>query len=202
MAGQHSKKNRRAKGKARRRAAFGLGGSASAFLALGLGPLASAPPAHADGLDAIIDPVINSILSSVTSFDALLGIDPTTGLDLATSFDALLGIDPTTGLDLALPSADVASAVPSGWEALFGDFSNPAGDVGTAASATDSATSTFWQGLEQYWINSSFGQQVDTSLNSWFAQVDPAASSASGALWVYLQRRRRYRRWLADRGRW
>ncbi len=196
MAGKRSgKKNRRtANGKARRRATLGLGGCAGAFLAFGLTPLASVPPAHADGLDAIIDPVINSILSSVTSFDALLGIDPTTGLDLATSFDALLGIDPTTGLDLALPSADVASAVPSGWEALFGDFSNPAGDVGTAASATDSATSTFWQGLEQSWINSSFGSQVDTSLNSWFDQVDPAAILGLGRVWVYLQRRRRYRR--------
>ena len=76
MAGRHSKKSRRAaKGKARR-AAFGLSGGAGAFLAFGLTPLASVPPAHADGLDAIIDPILNSILSSVTSFDALLGIDP------------------------------------------------------------------------------------------------------------------------------
>src|SRR5437660_2633497 len=98
MAGQHSKKNRRSgRAKARRRA-LGLGSGAGAFLTLGLGPLAGAPPAHADGLDVIIDPIINSILSSVTSFDALLGIDPTAGLDLGS---------------LALPAAaDAATAAP------------------------------------------------------------------------------------------
>ena len=161
MAGQHSKKNRRAaKGAKARGRALGLGGSAGAFLAFGLSPLAglaSAPPAHADGLDVIIDPIINSILSSVTSFDALLGIDP------------------TTGLDLALPATDAAAATPSGWEALFGDLTNPVSDAGSAASTTDTASSTFLQGLEQSWINSSFGSQIDTSLNSYFDQVDPAA---------------------------
>src|SRR6202020_519558 len=157
MAGKHSgKKNRQSgKGKARRGAALGLGGSAGAFLAFGLTPLASIPPAHADGLDAIIDPILNSILGSVTSFDTLLGIDPSS-----------LG--------------DVATVAPSGWEGLFGDVTNPVSDVGTAASATDSS-SAFWQGLEQDWINSSFGQQIDSGLNSWYDQVDPAASSASGA---------------------
>src|ERR1700722_395661 len=164
MAGKHSgKKNRQSgKGKARRGAALGLGGSAGAFLAFGLTPLASIPPAHADGLDAIIDPILNSILSSVTSFDTLLGIDPSS-----------LG-------DLALPVTDVASVAPSGWESLFGDFTNPVSDVGTAASATDSS-SAFWQGLEQDWINSSFGQQIDSGLNSWFDQVAPAASAVGGA---------------------
>src|ERR1700735_5782325 len=116
MAGRHtSKKNQRSAKKTRGRA-LGLGGSAGAFLAFGLTPLASVPPAHADGLDAIIDPIFNSILSSVTSFDALLGIDPSS-----------LG-------DLALPATDVASVAPSGWESLFGDFTNPVSDVGTAAS--------------------------------------------------------------------
>src|ERR1700744_3724030 len=167
MAGKHSgKKNRQSgKGKARRRA-LGLGGSAGAFLAFGLTPLAglaSAPAAHADGLDAIIDPILNSILGSVTSFDTLLGIDPSS-----------LG--------------DVATVAPSGWEGLFGDFTSPVSDAGTAASVGDSSSSTFLQGLEQGWINSSFGQQVDTSLNSWFDQADPSAaqglaadSSAAGA---------------------
>ncbi|MFZ0719141.1 MAG: hypothetical protein WAN02_33820, partial [Mycobacterium sp.] len=154
MAGQHSKKNRRDKGKARRRATLGLGGSAGAFLAFGLTPLASVPPAHADGLDAIIDPILNSILSSVTSFDALLGIDP-----------SALG-------DLALPATDVAATVPSGWEALFGDLTNPVGDAttaaGTAASVSDATSQTWLQGLEQAWIGSSFGSQVDSGLNAWF----------------------------------
>src|SRR3984957_6468627 len=154
MAGKHSgKKNRQTgKGKARRRA-LGLGGSAGAFLAFGLSPLAglaSAPPAHADGLDVIVDPIINSILSSVTSFDALLGIDPSS-----------LG-------DLALPATDAAATAPSGWEALFGDFTTPVSDAGTAASLTDSTSATWLQGLAQAGINSDLGQQVDTGLNSWF----------------------------------
>src|SRR3984957_8184585 len=157
MAGKHSgKKNRQSgKGKARRGAALGLGGSAGGVFAFGLAPLASISPAPAGGVGGIIDPILNSILSSVTSFDTLLGIDP-----------SALG--------------DVATVAPSGWESLFGDFTNPVSDVGTAASATDSS-SAFWQGLEQDWINSSFGQQIDSGLNSWYDQVDPAASSASGA---------------------
>src|ERR1700727_3235736 len=166
MAGKHSgKKNRAARAKARGRA-LGLGGSAGAFLAFGLSPVAgcaSAPPAHADGLDVIVDPIINSILSSVTSFDALLGIDPSS-----------LG-------DLALPATDAAATAPSGWEALFGDFTSPVSDAGTAASLTDSTSSTWLQGLEQAWINSDFGQQVDTGLSSWFEQADPAASAVGGA---------------------
>ena len=120
----------RVEAKARRRA-LGLGGSAGAFLAFGLTPLAglaSAPPARADGLDAIIDPILNSILSSVTSFDALLGIDP-----------SALG-------DLALPATDAAAVAPSGWEALFGDLTNPVSDVGTAASVADSTSTTFLAG--------------------------------------------------------
>ena len=44
-------------------------------------------------------------------------------------------------------------------------------DVGsaTAASPVDASLS----GLEQDWINSSFGQQFDTLINSWFNLVDP-----------------------------
>ena len=164
MASRHSaKKNRRsAKAKARR-AALGLGGSAGAFLAFGLGPMAAAPPAHADGLDVIIDPIINSILGSVSSFDALLGIAPSS-----------LG-------DLALPATDAAATAPSGWDALLADFGNPVSDAGSAASVTDSTSSTFLQSLEQEWMNSSFGSQVDSSLNTFAAQVDPAASSTAGA---------------------
>src|SRR6202000_3128570 len=128
MAGKHSgKKNRQTgKGKARRRA-LGLGGSAGAFLAFGLTPLAgwaSAPQAHADGLDAIIDPILNSILSSVTSFDALLGIDP-----------SALG-------DLALPATDAAATAPSGWEALFGDLTNPVSEAGSRGSGGDTTRPT------------------------------------------------------------
>ncbi len=89
-------------------------------------------------------------------------------------------------------------ATPNGWETLFNDLSSiasdglavpdadqaaatdTAGDAGAAASATD-PTTAFWQGLEQDWINSSFGKQVDSSLNAYMAQADPAADPTGGA---------------------
>ena len=192
MAGKHSgKKNRQSgKGKARRRA-LGLGGSAGAFLAFGLTPLAglaSAPPAHADGLDAIIDPILNSILSSVTSFDALLGIDP-----------SALG-------DLALPATDAAAVAPSGWEALFGDFTNPVSDASTVAG-TAASVSRFHvldvaagpgAGLDQLLVRPADRHRAELLLRA----GRPGGVLSLGCLWVYLQRHRRYRGRLTDRGRW
>jgi hypothetical protein len=112
----------------RRQRAVGLTGAISAFLTLGLGPLANAPKAKADGFDVVIDQVVNAITGS-------------------------LG-------DVAAGSA----AVP---ELSLGSLS----DVGsaTAASPVDASLN----GLEQDWINSSFGQQFDTLINSWFNLVDP-----------------------------
>ena len=187
MAGQHSKKNRRsAKGKARR-AALGLGGSAGAFLAFGLTPLAglvSAPPAHADGLDAIIDPILNSILSSVTSFDALLGIDPSS-----------LG-------DLALPATDAAAVAPSGWEALFGDFTNPVrrrrhGGLGDRFHVIDAGCRAWSR------PGSTPRSVTDRHLAELLLRPGrPGGLLGLGRVRVYLQRRRRCRRRLADCGRW
>ena len=152
MAGKHSSKgnrqSRRTKG--RRARAIGLGGSAGAFLALGLGPLAYAPAAHADdfGLDSIIDPIISSLTAA----------DPTLGASLdswMSSLDAALGAastaDPTSGLDAAL---------------------------GAASSSAADPFASFWQGLEQDWISSPFGSQVDGALNAWAAQADPALSAS------------------------
>ncbi|HEX3448899.1 MAG TPA: hypothetical protein VHS97_11630, partial [Isosphaeraceae bacterium] len=118
-----------------------------------------------DWVDLIIDPAASALASSVTPADFF---DPSV-------FDAAL-----TGL-----------AAPGGWETLLSDLtsisssglvlpetSTAATDAGSAAAAADSSTA-FWQGLEQSWINSSFGQQVDTSLNTWFAQADPTALHAA-----------------------
>jgi hypothetical protein len=90
--------------------------------------LATAPPVKADGFDAILDPIINSITSS-------------------------LG-------DVAAGSA----AVPE-----LGSLSLGATESVAAASPVDA----WLNGLEQDWINSGFGQQVDTAINSWFNLVDP-----------------------------
>ena len=175
MAGKHSKGNRQAaKAKARRRArAAGLGGSAGAFLAFGLSPLVGAPTAKADVFDDIFDLAIGSAASS-----ALTAVNPTDFVDPGV-LTGLLG-------DLSTPA---------GWDTLLADFANPSSfdavsasstalsDTGSAASAADSST-TFLQGIEQEWINSSFGTQVDSELNQWAAQSDPAAISTAGACGV------------------
>ena len=115
MAGKHNAKgnrqSRKAKGRRRSRA-IGLGGSAGAFLALGLGPLANAPAAHADDFG-----IIDTIIGSLSSADPALG----SGLDgWLASLDSALGaastVDPTSGLDAALGAASTADPT-SGVEA-------------------------------------------------------------------------------------
>ncbi len=165
---------------------IGLGTSAGAFLALGLGPLAAAPAAHADefGIDSILEPIVTSMTNVdpvlsvgldhwAASLDAALGslssADPTTGLDhWAASLDAALGsfpsADPTTGLD---STAAAASSIET-----LGSLSSAdptAGVESTAAAASSIETSsTFSQELQQEWINSNFGSHVDNFLNSWY----------------------------------
>jgi hypothetical protein len=75
VAGRHSKRNHRSNdGKARRRRwAVGLDTGAGAVLAFGLAPFSSAPAAHADEFDVIIDPIINSLAGLV---DPLVALDP------------------------------------------------------------------------------------------------------------------------------
>src|ERR1700733_13087606 len=76
--GRHtrSKRNRQSReAKARRRRGVaGLGTTAGAVVAFGLGPWGVAPSAHADEFEVIIDPIIN----------ALSGVDPMLGADLST----------------------------------------------------------------------------------------------------------------------
>ena len=69
-----SKRNRQSRSAQGRRRVLGLGTGAGAVLAFGLGPWGVAPAAHADGLDVILDPIINS----------LSAFDPTLGADLST----------------------------------------------------------------------------------------------------------------------
>ena len=167
--GKHSKRNRKAeKGKARRRASvLGLGAGASAFLALGLGPLASVPTAKADILtdwvDLIIDPAANSLAGAVNPaefFDPSVFSGALTDLFSPNGLESLFGDLSSVSSAVALPESAAATT-----------------DLGSAASTADSFSS-FWQGLEQEWINSSFGTQVDSSLNAWAAQADPALSTS------------------------
>jgi hypothetical protein len=93
MASPHnSKRTRRLDSTAvrRRRRVVGWGTSASAIAAFGLSPLVSVP-AHADGLDVIFDPIINSIDHTLTGIDALTGLDLGANLDLSDLGGGALG---------------------------------------------------------------------------------------------------------------
>jgi Phosphoesterase family len=123
-----TKSDRRSRSAKARRRLVGLSSGVGGFLALGMTQLAYAPTVKADALDAILDPIINSITSS-------------------------LG-------DVAAGSA----AVPE-----LGSLSLGATESAAVASPVDA----WLQGLEQDWINSGVGQQVDTLINSWFNLADP-----------------------------
>src|ERR1700730_7189388 len=47
----------------------------------------------------------------------------------------------------------------------------------TESTAAAASSADALQGLEQDWINSSFGQQFDTLINSWFNLVDPSSTA-------------------------
>jgi len=117
----------------RRQRAVGLTVALSAFLTLGLGPLANAPKAKADAFDVVIDQVVNAITASLGDVAAGSAAVPELG-----------------SLSLGATESTVAAASPI--------------DAGL-------------QGLEQDWINSGFGQQFDTLINSWFNLVDPTSSA-------------------------
>jgi hypothetical protein len=129
----------------RRQHAVGLTGAISMFLTLGLGSLANAPKATADGFDVVIDQVLNAITASLGDMAAGAAAVPELG-------------------SLSLGATESAAGVGLG--------SLP--DVGSAAAASPADA---LQGLEQDWINSSFGQQFDTLINSWFNLVDPSSSA-------------------------
>ncbi|KAA8967403.1 MAG: hypothetical protein F6Q13_06355, partial [Mycobacterium sp.] len=70
-------------------------------------------------------------------------------------------------------------------DAVLNAVSGLLGDVGAGSAAVPesgglgaAAVVDGWlHGLEQGWINSGFGQQVDTVLNSWFNLVDPTSGA-------------------------
>ncbi|MGB7870617.1 MAG: PGRS repeat-containing protein, partial [Mycobacterium sp.] len=130
--------------KTRRRArAVGAGTAAGAFLAFGMTPLATTPSAHADdfGLGDLIANLITGGMAGV----------PDSAMD-PSAFDLGSLLDPGAfglGADHAATLASSADALPS--------ISDPFG----AASSDD-----FIQTLEQDWITSPFGQQVDSFINA------------------------------------
>jgi hypothetical protein len=83
----------------RRRRAVGLTGAISMFLTLGLGPLANAPTVKADGFDAILDPIINSITSSLADVAAGSAAVPEMSLGATESAAAASPADALQGLE-------------------------------------------------------------------------------------------------------
>jgi hypothetical protein len=66
MAGHRdTKRNHRSRSAKARRRVVGLSSGVGALLALGMTQLAAAPTAKADEFDAILDPIINSVTSSL-----------------------------------------------------------------------------------------------------------------------------------------
>ena len=104
MAQRPSKRNRRPrKEKARRhRRVAGLVTAAGAFLGAAMTPLVTAPVAHADEFDLVIDPIINSIAGSLASL-----VDQLAGLDSVPGADALAGLDMG---GLVSPATDLAGS--------------------------------------------------------------------------------------------
>ena len=100
----------------------------------------------------------------------------------ADEFDAILEpiINAITGSlgDMAAGSAAVSelgSLSLGATESTAGVGLGSLSDVGSVAAA--SPVDAWLHGLEQDWINSGFGQQVDTAINSWFNLVDPTTGA-------------------------
>src|ERR1700751_3410333 len=120
MAGRYSNaRNRQGSNtKTRRRRVLWLGTGAGAVLAFGLGPLAGAPAAHADILDAVIDPIMQQLADASAA-----AVDGTTAS--TAGLDFLGALDPSAAADLgslAAASVDPAAAVASSSAASPGLF--------------------------------------------------------------------------------
>jgi hypothetical protein len=109
MAG-HDRKKQERRANVGRRLLVGMGAGAGVFFAaaaMATGSTVTAGPAHAD-FDALIDPIIQPILTSLT--DSIGAFDPAAALDLTSWSDSFLAS--LNSIDLALPSvAEPAAAV-------------------------------------------------------------------------------------------
>ena len=175
----------------RRRRVLGAGTTAGAFLVFGMTPLASTPTARADVFDVIIDPIVNSLLSSITSLDALLGIDPSAAFDLGglalPAADAALASDPLAAIgsstDAVASSADVLSAAAPAADTSLADWFQTA--IYEPMHAADEA-----------WINSPTGEAFDNAINPYFATGDFCGLICNGTAGTELDPDGRQRRTL------
>ena len=108
------------------------------------------------------------------------------GLTGAISAFLMFGLGPLANLPKA--NADEFDVVfDQVFNAISGALGDPAAavdlgslsDVGSVAATATNPVDAWLQGLEQAWTGSSFGQQVDTTINDWLNQADPAADPST-----------------------
>jgi endoglycosylceramidase len=148
--------NGRRQMRARRRSrAMGAGAAAGAFLAFGMTPLAPTPVANADGLDVILDPILNSLSSIAPALTTDLtsmvaSIDPSFAADGAASAALPASADVATTfqqyvytpLETAAQSwitSSTGEQVDGFLNSTFGEFLIGNGAAGTAADPTGGA---------------------------------------------------------------
>ncbi len=152
MATSHARRNRRSGSSKTRRRVIGASSSIGAFLAAAMTPLA--PPARADVIDVIIDPLISAGQQALTGLtDLAPGIDPGGGWDLT-------GIAAGDGV--------------GGFGLSAGASAEPLAALGPEPSVAGLYDTLFYQPVhtvDQAWINSAFGTAVDNSLNDFFREI-------------------------------
>ena len=178
MAGQRYCSNRTSpshRTAVRWRRVIGWGSSAGAALTFTIGPLAAIPAAHADGLDVIVDPIINAVDHAVTGVDVLASLDSAASADLGglggSAFDQWLALPTDSVAGIGTATGAVAS-VSAASDAVAG-----AGNAaeGAAASSDPAAgfDAMFLQAIhtdEQNWINSPLGESIDNTINKDFGE--------------------------------
>ncbi len=157
------------------RRVIGWGSSAGAALTFTIGPLAAIPAAHADGLDVIVDPIINAVDHAMTGMDVFASLDSAANVDLGglggSAFDQWLALPTDSVAGIGTATGAVAS-VSAASDAVAG-----AGNAaeGAAASSDPAAgfDATFLQAIhtdEQNWINSPLGESIDNTINKDFGE--------------------------------
>ena len=125
MAGHDRKKQVRS-ANVGRRLLVGMGAGAGVFFAaaaMATGSTVTAAPAKAD-FDALIDPIIQPILTSLT--DSIAGFDPALATDLTSWSDSFLAS--LNSIDLAVPAASepaASAAVPAASDPVTGTYTIP-----------------------------------------------------------------------------
>ena len=113
-------------------------------------------------------------LTGAISMFLTLGLGPLANAPKATADEFDVVIDQVLNA-ITASLGDMAAgtaAVPE-----LGSLSSEMGSLSDVGSVPAASPADALQGLEQDWINSGFGQQFDTLINSWFNLADPSSSA-------------------------